>query len=610
MTLFLRSAALVLALPGIACPAQQPSALAPSSTDSVIQTNSALVLVDVVVTDKGKVVRGLAQHRFHILEDGRDQPLTSVEEHAVVPAPPSSAARHVEAEPNTVSNIPDAPLAPAVNVLLLDGLNTPLVNQMEVRQRMVQYLEQIPPGAQMAIFTLGSGLRLVQGFTANVGELSEALKSHRNSPPPSSLVDPDAQNAINSAVNDLTGAGASSEALTALQQFEAETSSMQTDIRVKATLSALQQLARYLSAVPGRKNLIWLSGSFPLTIDPDPSLQQPANVWRTYYEDLRETSLMLAAARVAVYPVDVRGLMNLPSADASQSQTGRALAGGGGLSSGGGRARRRSRAGGMSTVPTPGADDANFLKQTSAEHASMEEIAEETGGRAYLNTNGLKEAVADAVEDGASYYTLAYAPSRKDFHGEFRRIKVRIDNADYKLAYHAGYYADAPDQPNPHRPGETSRIVATTMHGAPPATEILFKARVLPASDPALRTATFSPEPVGEMSATLKPGSAHYVVDFAVDPRDIQFDEGKDGGHTAKLELVLLGYDSDGKRVNYLDRGFTLRLDPDHFVRVAQKGIPLRMELSLPPGRDFMRIAIQDLSTGRCGSVEMPLLVK
>ena len=605
--LFLRSAVFALAFACLALAQQSPGPPPPAHTDSVISTNSTLVLVDVVVTDRGKPVRNLDPHRFHVLEDGHEQALSSVEEHATETVAPATATHHAEAEPNIVSNFPEAAPPSAVNVLLLDGLNTPLVSQMEVRQEMVRYLEQIPPGTQMAIFTLGTSLRLVQGFTVNVGELTEALKSHRGAPQPSSLVDPGAQSDMNSVVNDLAGAGASTDALAALQQFEEETTSMQTDIRVKMTMSAFQQLARYLSGVPERKNLIWLSGSFPLTIDPDASLQQPSDVWRTYYEEIRETSLMLAAARVAVYPVDVRGLMNLPSADASQSQTSRALA----STPAGSRGRgRRTGGGGMASVPAPGSDDAKFLKQTMAEHASMQEIAEATGGRAYLNSNGLKEAVADAAEDGASYYTLAYAPAHRDFHGEFRRIKVRIEGADYKLAYHAGYYADAAGKADPHRIGETSRIVATTMHGAPPATEILFKARVLPASDPVFKTATFSPGPVGEMSGSLKPGSSRYVVDFAIGTRGIQFDAGEDGGHTAKLELALLGYDSDGKRVNYLDRGFSLKLDRERFEQAIAKGLPLRMELSLPPGHEFMRIAVQDLSTGRCGSVEMPLLVK
>jgi VWFA-related protein len=603
-----------------ACLAQQATAPgaqttpAPTSSDAVLQAQATMVISDVVVTEKGKAIHGIDSKRFHVFEDGHEQALTFIEEHAPAAAGAASGFHPVPAGPNMVSNFPDTPPASAVNVLLLDGLNTPLVNQMQVRQHMLKYMDEIAPATQMAIFTLGSELRLVQGFTSNVGDLTAALKGHRSTPQPSSLVDPQADADMNSAVNDLAGMGANSDALGALQQFEAEATAIETDIRVRMTLDAMQQLARYLSAVPGRKNLIWFSGSFPLTIDPDPSLQEPSEAMRTYYEDLRETSLMLAAARVAVYPVDARGLLIPPSADASRSQTSRSVVSGSGLPStgrGGGRSRGGGgRSNGSGTIPNPGADEANFLKQTAAEHASMQEIAEATGGKGYLNSNGLKEAVADAVENGASYYTLGYVPDRRNFHGEFRRIKVRIDNADYQLAYRAGYYADPPGKAASHNLGQTSRIVATTMHGAPPSTEVLFKARVLPSTDPAFEDAAFSPGPVGEMAATLKQPVTRYVVDFAINPHDIEFTAGDDGSHTAKIELVLLGYDSDGKRVNYLDRGFSLTLNSERFAQTEAHGIPLRMELSLPSGRGFLRIAVQDLTTGRCGSVETPLVAK
>ena len=54
-----------------------------------------------------------------------------------------------------------------------------------------------------------------------------------------------------------------------LQQFEAEQQSFQLQLRARYTLDALNQLARYMSALPGRKNLIWFSGSFPVNILPD-----------------------------------------------------------------------------------------------------------------------------------------------------------------------------------------------------------------------------------------------------------------------------------------------------------------------------------------------------
>ncbi len=63
-----------------------------------------------------------------------------------------------------------------------------------------------------------------------------------------------------------TGSAQMQASAAALQEFQQETASSQTDTRIQITLEAMQQLARYLQGIPGRKNVIWFSGSFPLTI--------------------------------------------------------------------------------------------------------------------------------------------------------------------------------------------------------------------------------------------------------------------------------------------------------------------------------------------------------
>ena len=119
----------------------------------------------------------------------------------------------------------------------------------------------------------------------------------------------------------------------------------------------------------------------------------------------------------------------------------------------------------------------------------MQQIAEETGGVASVNNNDLKGAVASAVDNGASYYSLAFSPGGKKLDGSFRRIQVRLDSGGYTLAYRRGYYADPQNantaKPSAHNPGEASALDSASLHGAPPATQVLFLARVLPATDPA-----------------------------------------------------------------------------------------------------------------------------
>ena len=84
------------------------------------------------------------------------------------------------------------------------------------------------------------------------------------------------------------------------------------------------------------------------------------------------------------------------------------------------------------------------------EQATMQQIAQETGGHEYLNTNGLKDAVASAIENGSSYYTIGYVPAARPLDGRFRKIRVNLENSDFNLAYRHGYYADPPDEASEH----------------------------------------------------------------------------------------------------------------------------------------------------------------
>ena len=129
----------------------------PADAAPSLRTSSNLVLVDVVVTDHDKPVHGLDRSRFHILEDGSEQTISSFDEHQPAAAPPAFLAP-AALPPNTYTNLPAYPDSPAVNVLLLDALNTPTGDQMRVRSKMIDYLATLKPGTELAIFTLGTQL--------------------------------------------------------------------------------------------------------------------------------------------------------------------------------------------------------------------------------------------------------------------------------------------------------------------------------------------------------------------------------------------------------------------------------------------------------------------
>ncbi len=589
-----------------------PAAKAVPTPPGALQVQANLVLVDAVVTSNGSAVSGLTKDSFHLLENGNPQQISVFEEHK--PENPSAVVKVPDLPPNTYSDFPQFAVTSAISVLLLDALNTPLSDQMYVRQQMLRYLKNIPPGTRIAVFTLASRLRIVQGFTTDSSVIAKAL-SGKGGPQQSVLLDPASDQELSDMASDMASPGASQEAMSSMQQFQADLASYQTDIRVRMTLDAMKDLARYLSVIPGRKNLIWFSGSFPLAIDPDATLQSPFSAMRTYAEDVREADDMLSMARVAVYPVDARGLMSLPSTSAANRFSSASSGGGGGMGGGGG-GRRGGRGSAMSAGgPSMGSNqsaaakaDQKFLQQTVVEHATMKEIAEDTGGEAFMDNNGLKSAVAQAIANGSHYYTIGYVPPLKKNDGSFHSIKLSVDGG-YQAAYRRGYYADDPARAPINPQAVQNAMNVAVERGAPPLSQLLFKARVLSVDDPAAKGVKISPDPAGLTVASLKGPVKRYLVDYAVDIHPLAFTATPDGVHHARLEFAVIAYDADGKRLNYVDRGGGYNLTPELYDKVLRTGVPMHQEIDLPTGLVFLRIVVHDLDSTLIGSTEIPLMV-
>lgn len=573
------------AFPAIAQPSQTPGDAATPS----VRSTATLVTVDIVVSDGGRPVKGLKQDSFRVFENGREQTLKDFEEHSTE----TQAAAQKKAAalpPHTYTNesIPDA----AATILLLDALNTPMQDQAYARKQMIEYLKTVTPGTRIGIFTLSSRLRLAQGITTDITALLAALDSSRNGSKTSPLLD--SQNEQNTVMQDLTQDSQNDPAMAVLSDFMAENAAFQTDLRVQNTLDAMKELAAYLSAVPGRKNVIWLSGSFPLSLKPDDTSGNPFVAMRGYSDQIHQVSSLLTSGRIAVYPVDARGLMPQTTFQAANSLTNYARPQGRG---------RQPRGG-------PGAfirDTSQFMNQTQAEHDSMNQIAEETGGTAYYNANDLSGAVA-AIQNGANYYTLTYVPDNKKLDGKFRQIGVKTSGANYHLAYRHGYFATAPVVHDPRDPKALADPASIALRfGAPPSSQLLFIARVLKEGDPALAGKPSQPGPAGFMAAKLKPPLKRYIVDYKADIHRVSFSDGPDHLSRAAMEVLALAYDEDGKAVNIAGRAFQLTLQPAEYQQVLQNGLVLHQEIDVPAGKMYLRLIVHDLVTDQIGSLELPL---
>ena len=561
---------LLLALCGVTA-----AALAQSSP--TFQAGATNVLVDVVVTDSHKApVDGLSRDSFTVLEDGHPQQIVSFEAHSPATAKPPAPQPPL---PAGVYTNAQAVQDNSVDVLLIDALNTPTTNQLAAHEALVAYLKQLPVNKPVAVFLLNTQLRQLEDFTTDHTALLKAVEESTSSAQKSPLLktpkDTERQMKDEDDMLELGMAamkpGVGMMMLKALQQFNAEQDSFTVNIRVQYTLAALNQLTRYLSGMPGRKNLLWLSGSFPLAVMPDFNLKNPNDSARDFSAEVDRTASLLAKARVAVYPIDARGMF-------PQSLLAASISGG-------------------SAVRNPDRVDAAQSadqSQHSEERLTLEEMAHVTGGEAVTNSNDLKGALAEVDRDGTHYYTLAYQPSNSAQNNKLRRIEVRVQPGGYHLTYRRSYVASAP-----LRADDTFPVLLR--HNVPASTQILFRllptrVGVQPQTTPLAGSNPNVPRPV-----------TRYKIAYDVDVSRLQLSPSPDGVLHGTVTLVAIVYSRDGTPLNSTSNTLNLNVPAAAFAQFVSQGINYPQQLDVPAQAAWLRAGILDQNSGEVGSLEVPL---
>jgi VWFA-related protein len=582
--------------------AQQPA----DNSISVLKVAVRRVVVDVVVTDSsGKPVHGLVRDDFRVFEDGKEQQLRSFENHTSAPEPPMPSVR---LPTNTFSNLSAAPQSGPVTVILYDLLNTPLDAQPYAREQLLKFLKQRSASGQIAIFVLSDKLHMLQGFTDDENQLIAALNMQRGRLYKSStLQTPEEATQGSSDLIHTEGNQNGSDAsqnvsyqaiVGMLKHMEAMESSALLDRRVDITADALEEISRFLIGLPGRKNLLWLSGSFPAGIVPNADLggRDSFDVTRNYSSTILKATDLLNLSHVAVYPVDVRGLQVNSMFSAASNQT---------FEPGTGKDLKAAR---------------DFSQQMAAEHATMDVIGNETGGRAFYNTNGLTQAVATAVEDGSTYYTLTYAPSNLKFDGRLRRVQVDLLKQGYHLAYRRSYFGDNLDSVVQHSEDSPADPLTVPLeYGTPLAHELFFEAHLQTSGQPVPATSE-QMESLMSYEAMATKGKhkdglrnrkpemmQRYLISYGVLLRQLELSLGTDGVRRGNLEFAVISYDEDGKKLNGIRTGVQDAIQPDRYLHMQTERYQLIQMIDVPVQAVSLRLAVRDISTNHMGSLELRL---
>jgi VWFA-related protein len=563
--------------------AQQATAEIPGIT---IRANTRLVIVDVVVTDKkGQPVTGLKADDFTVEENGKKQKIS------VFVPPGANEAKTQPAPLGIITNRAEY-VGPAgvPTVLLLDAANSPFKDQSYARSQMLRYaVEQGKSGHALAVLTLTDQVRVLQQFTSDSQILATAIK---NLKPQEQILLPappvPESHAITTGVRDsgagaLNPAGTISSAIISAQIEAQQFADMQVgynlERRTQITIEAMKALSRILGGLPGRKNVVWLTSSLPFDLVPEDrnvsdaelmadlpgqGRQRPVsvNAAGTYAAearqlhggDIKEAESQLASANIAIYPVDLTGLMS-------------------GLESSADR-------GGSVIRDTALSDRAGSnISIQQANQGTMEEVAAETGGKAYKNQNEIKDGITLAVADEKGSYSLGYYPESKKWDGKFRSFKVKVDRGDIQLRYRKGFFAVDPGQV---KNAKYESDVAAALEVGAPATQVSFMAQAKPTD----------------------PGKMRVV--FLVDAHTLTVE---DAGGKKKMNVALYAsvYDRQGKNLGTRSTKIDQAFDSVTYQQILDKGMMVPIDMEIPAGGQELRLAVLDNKTGFIGTANGPL---
>ncbi len=535
-----------LLAPASAVLAAQATSLGDQGATTTIKTSTRVVLLDVLVTDKAaKPVRGLKASDFTVLEDGKPQEIRGFEERAPEMAA-STGPVALNLPPNTYTNYATTPETGAINILLFDILNTDRQRLTIARQQLLLYLSKLPANTRVALFTLDSDLHLVHGFTDDPQELIEAAQHLSQSQHP---MYSNARGVSDELGDDkLAGLTHSPAMYRSVSRFLWSENEGKEESRTLITMEALNQLARSMAVLPGRKNLIWISGGIPF----DPTFTTP---------QMQKTATLLSATQIAVYPIDVRGVAFLMADGAAPSTE--------------------------VFAPYGGSYDemSGQNQELLGVHETMTHLAWMTGGHAYFNRNELPEEIKDIVDSGSRYYTLAYSPKNDKWNGKFRKVTVKAAVPNVRVKCRPGYYA----VPDPLGSPDINRTFSLAMQPtAPISTTLIIKARVVPPEEPAKPT----------------------QIDFLVDVHDLSMTELSDHQRAPDVMFVAAVWDAKGKPGGSASATFNQHLTPAQFASLLRTGLQLHQEMALKPGTYDLRLGVVDRQSGKIGTLDVPLTVE
>jgi VWFA-related protein len=550
-----------------ATPAQpQKPAPPPDDDTDVVRIRTNLVQIDAVVLDKnGKHVKDLTADDFEVFEDNRKQVITNFSYVSnlgtteVAAKPPARKGNALPTVPPAIR--PDEPRRTIA--LVVDDLGISSESVSALKSQLRKFIDsQMQPNDLVAIIRTGGDVGALQQFTTHKQRLHRAVDKLRRHP--CSRVG----QTVFTPVGTLNG--------------EVSICAMGSE---RASTQALSFIVQGMGALPGRKSMVVLSDSVPLSFvslqqpepssssgdggvsregpttsnDPSPGLSLEAALMRIAERAIRASVVIYAVDTSGIQPIAITAADKFPEHGAPGS--------------------------GM----TPDSVLISRSHQLQDARGGSELIARETGGFLVRNSNDFQ--LQRVMTDQEGYYLIGYRPTDETFNRRFHHIKASVKRSGVSVRTRRGFFGVTD---NEARPPQTSRDQINLALMSPfAAVDINVELTAL-------------------FADTVTNGSElHSFLYFQA--RDLTFTEQPDGWRQAVFDLSGIIFGDNGAVVHRVSETRTLRRRGTAYEQALRRGLVYRLVLPVPkPGSYQFRVAVRDVSSSRLGTagqfVEVPNL--
>src|SRR5258706_11066885 len=555
--------------------------------DDIIKVTSNLVSLDVIVKDKkGKAVTELKPEDFTVSENGVPQKIEFFDStlasndftHRDDVAQTTTATVSTQPKARNPNGLPRNIIA-----LVLDGQSTELANLKHVREGVVKYIrERVSASDSVAIFSISSGLQLLQPFTQDKGRLIAAVeKAYDSSTVAKTSEAREIYENISSLRDQISGgdtgpigatqeagaAGSSAAAQTMiaqrmLEQYVMLRSALSTQ-QTRPVLAALAAISEGLRPIPGKKTLVMFSQGFVATEALDWQVQSTIDIANR--------------ANVAIYIIDSGGLTG-------GAPTSGALVGSSplGAISAATDIEHRRRAGAGESV-----FDISRQEGLNRQQDLLYRISEDTGGRFLKNTNDIAGGLERIDAEIRSRYTLAYRSTNQNFDGTFRKVKIEVRRPDASVLARAGYYAIPPSQVIPFSPDEQKLLANFANMLAHPALPLSMELNWFRSTED------------------------NYVVplSFEIPPAAVQFDRKGDQQRLQLEVLAVIRAEGQDRIISRLGGNFDVSLTKGQYESIVNDKIFYRQDVQLGTGNYTVDLMVRDRLSGKSAAKRQQLVL-